>query len=211
MSCSGLVVRNSTGSPLPIVDVVEVTCAEGHLGHHKPCPDGVSLTPVGLGSPRSCARSKDRLEGHNGFSKPTSATLATLLRPFLIKGWFNGSTVLRKIPCKTPAWYQPERFKNQRPFYSSSNAYRRGSCLLLKKPQTNKTNLATFSSQLNFKAQCLIREPLLPFFSTFLSNSPCLKVSSNLKTGQAQLYEQSHDPNCEFYRSWQTSEITPGN
>lgn len=54
---------------------------------------------------------------------------------------------------------------------------------------------------------------LLTSFFIFLSSSPCLKVSSNLKTGQAQVEwsEQSHDLNWEFYRSRQTPEITPGN
>lgn len=54
---------------------------------------------------------------------------------------------------------------------------------------------------------------LLTSFFTFLSSSPCLKILSNLKTGQAQVEwsEPSHDLNCEFYRSWQTPEITRGN
>lgn len=54
---------------------------------------------------------------------------------------------------------------------------------------------------------------LLTSFVTFLSSSPWLRVSSNLKTGQAQVEwsEQSQDLNSEFYRPWQTPEITPSN
>lgn len=41
---------------------------------------------AGLGKPSSCVRAEARPKGLNGFSKPTSATLPTLLEAFLIMG-----------------------------------------------------------------------------------------------------------------------------
>lgn len=120
---------------------------------------------------------------------------------------------------KTPAWYQLGRSENQRPFYSSSNAWR-GSCpLLLGKPQTNKQNKpCSFlrwqnCAWLNFEGHSLAWEPFLQAFSLFYLAALVWNISSTLKTGQVQgeRSEQSHDLNCEFYRSQQTPEITPGN
>lgn len=84
--------------------------------------------------------------------------------------------------------------------------------------ETNRTNLAAFSADKTVhdwisKLRASPGNRSYKLFHFFYLAALVWNISSTLKAGQAQAEwsEQSHDLNCEFYRSQQTPEITPGN